>query len=77
MSARNSLRSFKTAPLSPLDTANETSRRPPKGTSKGLGYRSFHPVTSTLTILGFGLLGFFAFYNLARLLFTICTSFGL
>jgi len=49
-------------------------RRFKKSTVRKEGYRKFHPVTSTLVILGCGIAGFFIVYNLAV---QFCVYFGL
>lgn len=74
MSARNTLRSFRLPPATSPTSTSRPSRRPPKTTKNPAHYRPFHPVTSTLVILAFGLLGFFTVVNLT---YHICTYFGL
>lgn len=74
MSARNTLRSFRPPPATSPTSTSRPSRHPLKTTKNPAHYRPFHPVTSTLVILAFGLLGFFTVVNLT---YHICTYFGL
>lgn len=82
MSARNTLRSFRPlpppTPHPPTPTTTATHSRPRQPTKsrqqrRREGYPDFHPVTSTLVILGCGLTGFFVVFGLA---WRVCVYWG-